>query len=274
MGTVTCVVTGLTLSWVAALNQHLLHSSRVALAGGMGNWTALKEMRSYGRLLEEHCSEGEPLSPILLVKMGKQGWQRIVGDASPCQAAQCLCLQQRMEVLSPAREGGLPEAGTVTAWELGAHSPPVAETQHQLSHSPAQVGMGSVSATQGSPKGLGDPAGLTWETAGKVAREPLTQHHQHPATLAGMAAEAPWPSSSSSQSLFGTIPLVLECSPMHTSPSPVISGPSLPGAQQILQKAAQEPSVATPCHPIPHYSTFQWSRLVAGWIKTRAETLL
>lgn len=44
MGTVTHVVTGLTLGWAAALNQDLLFSSRVALAGGMGNWTALKEM--------------------------------------------------------------------------------------------------------------------------------------------------------------------------------------------------------------------------------------
>lgn len=37
-----------------------------------------------------------------------------------------------------------------------------------------------------------------------------------------MAAEAPWPSSSSSQSLFGTFPLVLECSPMHASPSLIL----------------------------------------------------
>lgn len=54
MGTVTHAVTGLTLGWAAALNQDLLCSSRVALAGGMGNWTALKEMGSDGRLLEEH----------------------------------------------------------------------------------------------------------------------------------------------------------------------------------------------------------------------------
>lgn len=49
-----CIVTGLTPGGAAALNQHLLHSSRVALAGWMGNWTALKEMGSHGRLLEEH----------------------------------------------------------------------------------------------------------------------------------------------------------------------------------------------------------------------------
>lgn len=123
-----------------------------------------------------------------------------------------------MDALSPAREGGVPEAGRVTGCELGPHSPPLAEAQHQLSHSPAQVR----ASTQGSPKGLGGPAGLTWGTTGNVAGEPLTQHHQHPATQAGMAAKAPWPSSSSSQSLFGTFPLVLECSPMHTSPSPLI----------------------------------------------------
>lgn len=142
------------------------------------------------------------VSPILQVKMGKQGWQQIVENAAPCQVAVSMLATEdvspghdshllRMDVLSPAREGGLPEAGRVTAWELGAHSPVLAEAQHQLSHSPAQVGMGNVFSAQGSLKRLGNPAGLTWETAGKGAGGPLTQHYQHPATLAGMAAEAP-----------------------------------------------------------------------------------
>lgn len=75
------------------------------------------------------CGEGEPLSPILQVKMGKR---QIVEDASPCQAAVSMLATQDvspghsshllgMDVLSPAREGGLPVAGRVTAWELGAH---------------------------------------------------------------------------------------------------------------------------------------------------------
>lgn len=85
--------------------------------------------------------------------------------------------------------------------------------------SPAQVGMGTVSSTQGSLKRLGDPAELTWETAGKVAGGPLTQHYQHPAPLAGMAAEAPPPAPRASS---GPSSLVLECSPMHASPSPLI----------------------------------------------------
>lgn len=80
-------------------------------------------------------------------------------DVSPGHCSHLL----RMDVLSPAREGGLPEPGRVTAWELGAHSPPLAETQHQLFHSPAQVETGSVSSTQGSLKGLEEPEGLTWE---------------------------------------------------------------------------------------------------------------
>lgn len=70
-----CIVTGLTLGWAAVLNQYLLHSSRVALAGGMGNWTALKEMGSDGRLLEKRVGSGEPLSHVLQVKMRKQRWQ-------------------------------------------------------------------------------------------------------------------------------------------------------------------------------------------------------
>lgn len=58
-----------------------------------------------------------------------------------------------MDALSPAREGGVPEAGRVTGWELGPHGPPLAEAQHQLSHSPAQVGMDNVTSTQVSPRG-------------------------------------------------------------------------------------------------------------------------
>lgn len=165
---------------------------------GLGSWMALKEMGSYGRLLEKHVwCEGEPLSPLLQVKMGKQRWQQTGGDASPCQAAVSVLAAEgvspghkshflRMDVLSPPREGGLPEAARVTAWELGAHSPPLAEAQHQLSHSPVQVGMGNVSSTQGSPRGLGYPAGLTWRSGRSSETAP-------PATLAGMAAEAPWP---------------------------------------------------------------------------------
>lgn len=75
-------------------------------------------------------------------------------DVSPRHCSHLL----KMDVLSPAREGGLPEPGRVTAWELGAHSPPLA--QHQLFHSPAQVETGSVSSTQGSLK---EPEGFTWE---------------------------------------------------------------------------------------------------------------
>lgn len=66
------------------------------------------------------------MSPILQVKMGKQRWQQIVEDASPCQAAVSMLATEdvssghnshvlRMDVLSPAREGGLPEDGRVTA---------------------------------------------------------------------------------------------------------------------------------------------------------------
>lgn len=61
-------------------------------------------------------------------------------DVSPGHSSHLLM----MDVLSSAREGELPEAGRVTAWELGAHSPPLAEAQHQLSHSPAQVRMANV----------------------------------------------------------------------------------------------------------------------------------
>lgn len=127
------------------------------------------------------CGEGQPLSPVLQIKMGEQEWQQIVEDASACQAAVSMLATQdvsprhnshllRMNVLSPAREGGLPEAGRVTAWQLGAHNPPLAEAEHQLPHSPVHVGMGNVFSTQGSLKGLG----LTWETAGKVAGGSLT----------------------------------------------------------------------------------------------------
>lgn len=189
-------------------------------------------------------------------------------DVSPGQNSHLLT----MDVLSPAREGGLPEAGRVTAWELGAHSPPLAEAQHQLCHSPAQVRMANTASTQGSPKGLGDPAGLTWGTAGKVAGEPLTQHHQHPATLAGMAAEAPWPSSSSSQSLFGTIPLVLECSPLHISSSP--QGQTCLGFSKPCKKQPRNPELqllATPSHTA---ACSLWPGLAAGWIKTWAPMLL
>lgn len=51
-------------------------------------------------------------------------------------------------MLSPAREGGLPEAGRVTAhhWQRLSISCPSA----------AQVGAGNLSLTQGSLKGLGD----------------------------------------------------------------------------------------------------------------------
>lgn len=151
-------------------------------------------------------------------------------DASPCQAALSMLATEdgspghnshllRMDALSPAREGGLPEAGRVTAWEPGAHSLPEAEAQHQLSHKSCSGWNGTVSSTQGSLKRLGDPAELTWETAGKVAGGPLTQHYQHPAPLAGMAAEAPPPAPRASS---GPSSLVLECSPMHASPSPLI----------------------------------------------------
>lgn len=179
-------------------------------------------------------------------------------DVSPGQDSHLLT----MDVLSPAREGGLPEAGRVTAWELGAHSPPLAEAQHQLSHSPAQVGMANMASMQGNPKGLGDPAGLTWGTAGEVAGEPLTQHHQHPATLAGMAAEAPWPSSSSSQSLFGTIPLVLECSPMHTSSPPLILRAKL--AWGSANPAKSSPGTLS-CNSLLPHPTLQHAHSGPGW---------
>lgn len=38
------------------------------------------------------CDEREPMSSILQVKMGKQGWQQFVENAS--KSLQCLCLQQ------------------------------------------------------------------------------------------------------------------------------------------------------------------------------------
>lgn len=120
----------------------------------------------------------------------------------------------------------------------------------------------NTASTQGSPKGLGDPAGLTWGTVGKVAGEPLTQHHQHPATLAGMAAEAPWPSSSSSQSLFGTIPLVLECSPLHTSSSPLILRAKLAWGSANPAKSSPE---TLSCNSLPLHPTLQHAHCGPGW---------
>lgn len=65
-----------------------------------------------------------------------------------CSVYACNSHRPRMDVLSPAREGGLPEAGRVTAhhWQRLSISCPSA----------AQVGAGNLSLTQGSLKGLGD----------------------------------------------------------------------------------------------------------------------
>lgn len=59
---------------------------------------ALEEMGSDGSLAVGHVRLGEPLSPVLQVRMGKRGCQQRGEDASPCQAAQCCAkgLRERM----------------------------------------------------------------------------------------------------------------------------------------------------------------------------------
>lgn len=191
-------------------------------------------------------------------------------DVSPGQDSHLLT----MDVLSPAREGGLPEAGRVTAWELGAHSPPLAEAQHQLSHSPAQVGMANTASTQGSPKGLGDPAGLTWGTAGKVAGEPLT------------APPAPchtgWDGSRGTMALLFQLPKPLWDHPpgpgvfphAHLLTSSDPQGQACLGLSKPCKKQPRNPELqllATPSHTA---ACSLWPGLAAGWIKTWAPMLL
>ena len=179
-----------------------------------------------------------------------------------------------MDALSPARGDGLPEPGRVTAWELGARSLPLLQAQRKLCHSPAQVGTGNVASTQHIPEWVRDPAGLTWVTAGHVAGALQTLAPPAPCHTGwdsgrGTVALALPSSSSSSQSLFGTIPLVLEISsPMHTSPSPLIlraksawgsanPAESSPGCQQHPATLGYD---SMPPHP-----TLQHTHCSPGW---------
>lgn len=155
------------------------------------------------------------------------------------------------DALSPAREGVL-EAGSITDGELGARTLLLPRAQREQCHSPAQVKTGSMTLIQGVPEWVGDPAGFTCGTA------PSThQHHQHPAALAGRAAD------STAITLLTLLQPFWDCPAGPSDPCPdphfPISsdpwGPVLPGAQQILQKAPWGAGDATLHHHIPHPST-------------------